>query len=65
MTAWIGWKRSERFMITFMPAMKTFTVNTKTSFCKNLKVYHDANPLKLMKLLMRDGVDTDLTFILF
>jgi hypothetical protein len=32
---------------------------------KNLKVYHDANPLKLLELLMEDGVDTDHTFIEF
>jgi hypothetical protein len=32
---------------------------------KNLKVYYDANPLKLMELLMRDGFDTDHTFIQF
>ncbi len=33
---------------------------------KNLKVYHDANALKLLKLLRADGVvDTDHTFIQF
>ena len=33
---------------------------------KNLKVYHDANPLKLLELLRADGVvDTDHTFIEF
>jgi hypothetical protein len=33
---------------------------------KNLKVYHDAIPLRLMELLMRDGVvNTDHTFIDF
>ncbi|HZH39351.1 MAG TPA: hypothetical protein VEX17_04740 [Bacillales bacterium] len=32
---------------------------------KNLKVYHDANPLKLLKLLRADGVETEHTFIQF
>ena len=33
---------------------------------KNLKVYHDANPLKLLELLRADGVDdSDHTFIEF
>ncbi len=33
---------------------------------KNLKVYHDANPLKLLELLRADGVvDTDHAFIQF
>ena len=32
---------------------------------KDLKVYHDANPLKLFELLRADGVDTDHTFIEF
>ncbi len=31
----------------------------------NLKVYHDANPLKLMEQLKADGVDTAHTFIQF
>ncbi len=32
---------------------------------KNLKVYHDVNPLKLLHLLRADGVDSDHTFIQF
>ena len=32
---------------------------------KNLKVYHDANPIKLLELLRADGVDTEHTFIDF
>lgn len=32
---------------------------------KNLKVYHDAISLKLLKTLRADGVDTDHTFIQF
>ena len=28
---------------------------------KSLKVYHDANPLKLLELLRADGVDTEHT----
>ena len=32
---------------------------------KNLKVYHDSNPLKLLELLMADGVETDHTLIEF
>ena len=32
---------------------------------KNLKVYHGANPLKMLELLRADGVDTDHTFIEF
>jgi hypothetical protein len=32
---------------------------------KNLKVYHDANPLKLKEILRADGIDTDHTFIQF
>jgi hypothetical protein len=41
--------------------------NHKNEFVaiKNLKVYHDANPLKLLELLMVDGVDTDHTLIEF
>jgi hypothetical protein len=42
--------------------------NHKNEFVavKNLKVYHDANPLKLLELLRADGiVDTDHTFIEF
>ncbi len=32
---------------------------------KNLKVYHDANPLKLLELLRADGVDIEHIFIEF
>jgi hypothetical protein len=32
---------------------------------KNLNVYHDANPLKLLELLRADGIDTEHTFIDF
>ncbi len=32
---------------------------------KNLKVHHDANPLKLMERLRTDGVDTAHTFVEF
>ena len=32
---------------------------------KNLKVYHDANPIKLLELLRADGVDIEHTFTPF
>jgi hypothetical protein len=45
----------------------TYSQQTKHEFVavKNLKVYHDANPFKLLELLRVDGVDTDHTFIEF
>ncbi len=65
MTIWNGWKRYGNDYDYFYANYGELYNKHINEFVvvKKLKVYHDVNPLKLLKLLMVNGVDTDHAFI--
>ncbi len=62
-----GWKIMKKDFKYFHAIYDDLYGKHKNEFVtvKNLKVYHDANPLRLMELLKADGEDTDHALIQF